>query len=71
MAVGEAYPQRAMRDDLGEGVVVGLDIEVALDYLQVRRYRAEEIPGLAIGEVAETQYLTDLPWREELLELRG
>jgi len=33
VAMGEAYPQRAMGDDSGEGEVGSFDVEVALDDL--------------------------------------
>jgi hypothetical protein len=65
----EAYAQAAVRDHFGEGEVGGLDVEVALDDLQVRRDAAEELVRLLVGDVAEAEDLADLPWGEELLEL--
>ena len=38
MAMGEAYPQRAMSDNSGEGEVGSFDIEVTFDDLEVWSY---------------------------------
>jgi hypothetical protein len=58
-----------MVDNLGQGKVGRVDIEIALDHLQVRGYLAEEVIGLAVGQVTETKGLADLAGGEELAEL--
>lgn len=54
MAMSEADAQRAVGDDLGEGEVGRLDIEVALDDLQVGSDAAQEVVGILVGKVTET-----------------
>lgn len=68
-AFEEADAQGAVGDDLGEGEAGGLDVEAALDDLEVGRDGAEVLVGGLVGQVAEAEGLGDLSWREELLEL--
>lgn len=70
-ALEEANAQGAVGDDLGEGEAGGLDVEAALDDLEVGRDGAEVLVGGLVGQVAEAEGLGDLAWREELLELSG
>jgi hypothetical protein len=58
-----------MVDNLGQRKVGRVDIEIALDHLQVRGYLAEEVIGLAVRQVTETKGLADLAGGEELAEL--
>lgn len=69
VAMCEANAQAAMVDNLGEREVRGVDIEVTFDHLQVGGYLAEEVIGLAVGEITQTKDLTDLSGCEELPEL--
>lgn len=69
MAVCEANAQATMVDNLGEREVRGVDIEITFDHLQVGGYLAEEVIGLAVGQVAQTKDLTDLSGCKELAEL--
>lgn len=69
MAMREANAQGAMSDDLGEGKVGGLGVEIALDDLEVRGHGAEVVVGLLVSQVAETEDLGDFVGGEELLEL--
>lgn len=71
VAMGEADAQRAVGDDLGEGEVGGLDVEVALDDLQVGGGAAQEVVRVLVGEITETEDLADFARGEELLELWG
>jgi hypothetical protein len=58
-----------MVDNLGQGKVGRVDIEIALDHLQVRGDLAKKVIGLAVGQVTETKGLADLAGSEELAEL--
>lgn len=60
MTMSEADAQTAVSDDLGEREVGGVDVVVALDHLQVWGDLAEELIGLAVGQVAQTEDLADL-----------
>lgn len=60
-----------MGDDLGQGQGGGLDVEAALDDLEVRRDGAEVLVRRLVGQVAEAEGLGDLARGEELFELRG
>lgn len=69
MPVREAYPQRPVRDHLGQSEVGRLNIEVALYDLQVRRDAPQELERFFVGDVAEAEDLADFTGREELFEL--
>lgn len=69
VAMGEAYAQGAMCDDLAEREVRCVDVEVALHDLQVRRNGAQPLVRLLRGDVAQAEDLAYLARREELLEL--
>jgi hypothetical protein len=69
-ALEEADAQSAMGDDLGEGQGSGLDIEAALDDLEVGGDGAEVLVCVLVGQVAQAQSLANLARGEELLELR-
>lgn len=71
MPVREADAEGAMRDDLRHGQVRRVDVEVALDDLQVRRDAAEEVVGRRVGEVAQAEDLADFAGGEEFFELCG
>lgn len=71
MPMREADAEGTMRDDLRHGKVRRVDVEVALDDLQVRRDVAEEVVGGRVGEVAEAEDLADFAGGEEFLELCG
>lgn len=58
-----------MGDDLGQREGRGLDIEAALDDLEIGGDGAKVLVGVLVGEVAETEGLADLAGGEELLEL--
>lgn len=58
-----------MRDDLGEREGRGLDVEAALDDLEVRRDGAEVLVGGLVGQVSETEGLGNLSGGEKFLEL--
>lgn len=58
-----------MGDDLGQRQGGGLDIEAALDDLEIGRDGPEVLVGVLVGEVAEAEGLADLAGSEELLEL--
>lgn len=68
-ALEEADAQAAVGDDLGQGQGGGLDVEAALDDLEVRRDGAEVLVRRLVGQVAEAEGLGDLARGEELLEL--
>ena len=68
-ALDEADAQGAVGDDLGQRQRRGLDVEAALDDLQVRRDRPQVLVRVPVRQVAEAQRLSDLAGREELLEL--
>lgn len=70
-ALEEADAQAAVGDDLREGEGGGLDVEAALDDLEVRRDGAEVLVRRLVGQVAEAEGLRDLARGEELFELRG
>lgn len=53
----------------GEAESGWVNIEVALDELEVGCYRTEELVGFAIGDVAEAENLANFPRRKKLLEL--
>ena len=59
-ALQEANADGAVRDNLGQRQGGGLDIEAALDDLDIGRDRAEVLVGLLVGEVSEAQRLADL-----------
>lgn len=69
MAMCEAYAQRSVGDDLGEGEIWRFDVEVALDDLKVRRNAPQELVRLSICDVAKAENLSNLAGRKELLEL--
>lgn len=69
MPMRETYPQRAVRHDPRERQVRRLDIEVALDDLQLRRDAAQELVRLFVREIAQAEHRAYLAGREELLEL--
>jgi hypothetical protein len=71
MAMSEAYPQRAMSHDFGEGVVGRLNVEVSFDNLQIGRNGSEEFPRFPVCYVAEAEDLANLARCEKLLELGG
>lgn len=60
-----------MVHDLGEREIGRVDIVVPLDHLQVRRYLAEEIIGLAVSQVTQTKGLADLAGGQEFAELKS
>lgn len=68
-ALEEADADGAVGDDLGQRQGRGLDIEAALDDLEIRRHGAEVLVGVLVGEVAEADSLADLARGEEFLEL--
>lgn len=68
-ALEEADAQAAVGDDLRQGQGGGLDVEAALDDLEVRRDGAEVLVRRLVGQVAEAEGLGDLARREELFEL--
>lgn len=69
MPMREADAQAAVINDFGERQVGGVDIVVASDHLQVRRYLAKEVIGLAIGQVAQAENLANLSGRQEFAKL--
>lgn len=69
MAMGKADTQAAMGNDFGEREIGRVDIEVALDQLEVWGDLAEEFEGVAVREVAETEDLADFTGSEEFFEL--
>lgn len=50
--MGETDPQSTMGDHLGQGKIGGVDIEIALDNLQIRSNLAKEVVCFFVGEVA-------------------
>lgn len=68
-AFQEADPEAPVRDDLGEREGRGLDVEAALDDLEVRRDGAEVLVGGLVGQVSEAERLGDLSWGEQFFEL--
>jgi len=60
VAMGESYSEISMDDDLMNRQAGSLDVEVALDNLDIRSDAAEEFVGFFVGEVTETQDLADL-----------
>jgi hypothetical protein len=50
--MGEAYAQRAMRDDFGEGETGSFRVVIALDDLKVRGDGAEVVVRFAVGQIA-------------------
>lgn len=58
-----------MGDNLGQGQAGGLDVEAALDDLEVRGDGAEVFVRVLIGQIAQAEGLADLSGGEELLEL--
>lgn len=52
VAMGEAYAQRAMRDDFGEGETGSFRVVIALDDLKVRGDGAEVVVRFAVGQIA-------------------
>jgi hypothetical protein len=71
MSMCKADAQRAVRHDLGQREVGRLDVEVAFYDLQVRRDGAQELVGVAVGDVSEAEDLADFAGREEFLELEA
>lgn len=69
-ALQEADADAAVGHHLGDGEGGGLDIEAALDDLEVGGYCSQVFVGVSIGEVAEAYCLSDLPRREEFLKLQ-
>lgn len=69
MAMGESDTETPVSHDFGKREVGRVDIVVSLDKLQVRCDLAEELKGLAVGQVAQTQNLADLAGGEEFFEL--
>lgn len=59
-ALDKADAQRAVGDDLRQRQGRGLDVEAALDDLQVRRDRAQVLVRVLVCQVAQTQRLADL-----------
>lgn len=68
-ALEEADAQAAVGDDLRQRQGGGLDVEAALDDLEVWRDGAEVLVGRLIGQVAKAEGLGDLARGEELFEL--
>lgn len=52
MTMGKANPQSTMGDDLGQRKVGGIDIEIALDDLQIRSDLTEELVCFFVREVS-------------------
>lgn len=69
-ALEEADAQASVGDDLRQGQRRGLDVEAALDDLEVRRDGAQVLVRRLVGQVAEAEGLGDLARGEELFELR-
>jgi hypothetical protein len=46
-------------------------IEIALDDVNIRGYRAEKVVCFAIGDVSCADCLLDFPWDQEFLEFCG
>lgn len=67
--MGKSDAQTAMSHDLGQRQIGRVDIVVSLDELKVRGDLAEELKGLAVGEVAQAENLADFAGGEEFLEL--
>lgn len=59
-ALDEADAQGAVGDDLGQRQGGGLDVEAALDDLQVRRDRPQVLVRVLVRQVAEAERLPDL-----------
>ena len=68
-ALDESDAQRAVRHDLRQRQRRRLDVEPALDDLQVRRDRPQVLVRVLVRQVAQAQGLADLAGGEELLEL--
>lgn len=69
MAMGEADPQRAVRDDFAEGELGRFDVEVAFHDLKVGGDGAQVVVGAGGGKVAEAEGLPDFVGGEEGFEL--
>lgn len=69
VSVSETDAQAAVIYDLGEREVGGVNIVVTLDHLQVWGNLAEELIGIAIGEVSQAEDLADLAGGQEFAEL--
>lgn len=61
----------AVGDDLLKRQAGGFDVKVAFHNLYIWGKAAEELVCFFVGEISEAQDLSDLPWSEELAELRG
>lgn len=68
-ALEEADAQGAVGDDLREGQGGGLDVEAALDDLEVGRDGAEVLVGRLVGQVSQAEGLGDFARGKELFEL--
>lgn len=69
VAMGEANAKTTVGNDLGEREVGRIDVEITLDQLQIGGDLAEELEGVAIRQVAQTEDLADLAGGEEFAEL--
>ena len=63
VAMSETNPQATVCHDFGEREVGRIDIEVPLDQLQVGSDLTEELEGIAICQITQTEYLADFTWR--------
>ena len=67
--MGEANTEAAMINNLREREVGWVDVEIALDHLQVWGDLAKEVIGIAIGQVTQTQDLSNLSRSKEFPKL--
>jgi hypothetical protein len=70
VAMCEAYPQRAMCDDFGEGEAGSFRVVIAFDDLEIGRDGAEVVVRFPVGEIAQADDLADFSGGEELFKLR-
>lgn len=70
VAVREPDLEATVGDDLLERQAGSFDVKVAFHNLYVRGDAAQELVCFFVGEVSETQDLSDLPRREELAKLQ-
>lgn len=62
VAMSKTDPQATVCHDFREREVGGIDIEISFDQLQIGGDLAEELEGIAIRQITQTEDLADFPW---------
>ena len=71
VTVCEAYPKRAMSDNLLRREIRCFNVKIAFHDLKIRRYASKEVVSCVICQITKAQYLSDLAGSQEFLKLQS